>query len=292
MKLGGNKKQTDFADVFGVSADAPPLPSASDSAHGVATAPVLTKAPELVQPKEPVFLTMEERMTIIVNRDGGLQQMEVKGDLMVHATTPEGAQSRIKITYPQSGEVQFKTHPNMDKKQWASDAVLTLKDSGKTFPLGQPTGVLKWRLVSKDEESLPISVNCWPNPTNDGYCEVNIEYDLLKPHMRMKNVTLGIPIPVTGNQPAVSHVDGDTLFDRQRNMLYWTIPCIDEAHASGSLDFKSQGDQPGGYFPVTITFASDTLYVPVHIVEVLTGNGTAIEFGAGNSCSPDEFKIV
>lgn len=49
---------------------------------------------------------------------------------------------------------------------------------------------------------LPISlpfpcplVNCWPTPTEDGSCEVNIEYELENDQLILEDVIITIPLP-------------------------------------------------------------------------------------------------
>ncbi|ORZ39985.1 coatomer subunit delta [Catenaria anguillulae PL171] len=295
MKLGAARQQTDIADVFGGMAIATPAATASPTPAAAAPAmasPMTAPAAPTPQPKEPVHVILDERVVVSVNRDGGLQQMEVKGDLSVHVTTPAAAQARVQVQLPANSAAQFKTHPNMDKKAWTDSSTLTLRDASKSFPVGQPSGVLKWRLVSKDESAVPLSINCWPNPTNDGHCEVNIEYELLATHMTLRNVVLAVPIPPSPAQPQVQHVDGDTVYDRARGLLYWQVPEVSGDKPSGSLDFKAAGDQPGAYFPVAVQFASSTLYCPIAVVGAVGGDGAPVEFGVTASCQPDEYKIV
>ena len=52
--------------------------------------------------------------------------------------------------------------------------MLALKDASRPFPTGAPLGVLKWRLQTRDEGVLPLSINCWPS-ISGGESYVNIE---------------------------------------------------------------------------------------------------------------------
>ena len=38
-------------------------------------------------------------------------------------------------------------------------------------------------------------VNCWPSPSNDGTCEVSIEYELEKENVTLYDVIISIPLP-------------------------------------------------------------------------------------------------
>lgn len=42
---------------------------------------------------------------------------------------------------------------------------------------------------------LRIAVNCWPTPSNDGTCDVNIEYELEAEHVSLHDVVISIPLP-------------------------------------------------------------------------------------------------
>ena len=49
------------------------------------------------------------------------------------------------------------THPNVDKQLFNQRSTLGLKQEGKSFPLNQDVGVLKWRLQTTDESMIPLS---------------------------------------------------------------------------------------------------------------------------------------
>ena len=38
-------------------------------------------------------------------------------------------------------------------------------------------------------------VNCWPTPSNDGTCDVNIEYELDHDKVALHDVVISIPLP-------------------------------------------------------------------------------------------------
>jgi hypothetical protein len=38
-------------------------------------------------------------------------------------------------------------------------------------------------------------VNCWPSPSNDGTCEVSIEYELENENVTLYDVVISIPLP-------------------------------------------------------------------------------------------------
>jgi hypothetical protein len=40
-----------------------------------------------------------------------------------------------------------------------------------------------------------LVVNCWPSPSNDGTCEVNMEYELENEGVTLHDVVISIPLP-------------------------------------------------------------------------------------------------
>lgn len=147
-------------------------------------------------------------------REGGVNSLEIKGDMNLHVSEETLTRIRISVAPPPSGvgaEVQFKQHPNVAKFQAQGERIVALKDPARVFPLNQPLGVLKWRYSGKDETYVPLSstsllsfrfcndatraVNCWPSPSNDGTCEVNIEYELENETLSLYDVVISIPLP-------------------------------------------------------------------------------------------------
>jgi hypothetical protein len=140
--------------------------------------------------------------------------MEVKGDMNLHVSDPASAQLKITLASTEFGStLQFKHHPNVAKFTPNQPRVIALKDPSKSFPVSQSLSVLKWRYAGTDESNVPLSsssslsagftchsdllslVNCWPSPSNDGTCEVSIEYELENESVILYDVVISIPLP-------------------------------------------------------------------------------------------------
>jgi hypothetical protein len=103
------------------------------------------------------LINIEEKMSATMNRDGGLDSLEVKGELVLKVGEPEKARLRLALNATEDSNIQFKTHPHVDKSLWASQHTITTKDPAKPFPTQQPVPVLKWRYVTKDESRIPLA---------------------------------------------------------------------------------------------------------------------------------------
>lgn len=107
-----------------------------------------------------VHVSIKEIVSVDLMREGGVNSLEIKGDMNLHVSEDALTRIRLLVAPPPSGvgaEVQFKQHPNVVKFQAQSERVVTLKDPSRGFPVNQPLGVLKWRYSGKDETYVPLS---------------------------------------------------------------------------------------------------------------------------------------
>jgi hypothetical protein len=132
-----------------------------------------------VRPLVSVHIITKENISLSLSREGGLESLELKGDMNLHVSDP--SVSRIKISLVPSPsalgpELQFKQHPNVGKFSANKERTIALKDSSRGFPVNQSLAVLKWRYTGKDESYVPLSSECssilpsltfWTNPDLD-----------------------------------------------------------------------------------------------------------------------------
>lgn len=142
--------------------------------------------------------------------------MEFKGDMNLQVADAANSHIKINLINPSTdfggSSLQFKQHPNVAKFTPGQPRVVALKDASRGFPVGQSLAVLKWRYAGTDESNVPLSselllcslflhlpdmhaVNCWPSPSNDGTCEVSIEYELENEAVTLYDVVISIPLP-------------------------------------------------------------------------------------------------
>ncbi|KAK9767762.1 coatomer subunit delta, variant 2 [Basidiobolus ranarum] len=289
MKLGRSQKSHDFMEVVKSETGVSALETMTENLS-VSTPVESINSPQV--PTESIHLQIEERITVVADRDGGLQNMEVKGDLVLRVSDPDLAYLKLTLKPLTMDGIQFKTHPNVDKRLFNSENVVALKDPTRPFPLNTSLGVVRWRYVRKDEDAIPLSINCWPSPSGDGSCDVNIEYELLSDELELKDVVISIPIP-GGCNPTVGDVDGHYNFDRAARCLDWEIPIIDQDSKSGSLEFSVASDDTNAFFPVSVAFASEQTYCGIEVAKIeLQETGEEPLYSKEVLLVTDEYSVV
>ncbi|KAK6992186.1 copper p-type ATPase [Favolaschia claudopus] len=314
MKLGSKKtKQAELIDALGgdyVSAGVglvsePPTPSVASGPVPDAKA-ASTKArgnlPEVEQ--ESIHIAITEQITCSLLRDGGLEKdIEVKGDMNLHIS--DASQTRISLTLlpPDDSNLiaaglQFKQHPQVakfDMKAGRAEAKeVKLRDASKTFPLNQNLAVLKWRYKGNDEGAVPLSINCWPTPSNDGTCEVSIEYELENTSVTLYDLEIFIPLPA-GSYPTVSSNTGEWSLEPNSHSLLWSTPLVsadDESTRTGSLMFTVAGDDPETFFPVRVAFVGQGSLAGVGVGSVKLLDGDEPAFSVDSVVSADGYFVV
>eukprot|EP00123_Amoebidium_parasiticum_P016263 comp23360_c2_seq1/m.38594 comp23360_c2_seq1/g.38594 ORF comp23360_c2_seq1/g.38594 comp23360_c2_seq1/m.38594 type:complete len:526 (-) comp23360_c2_seq1:561-2138(-) len=284
LKLGGKKKMDEFVSALANEGQRIAEPTTS-------FAPQLARAPSLGAPTrtESIHIKIEEKVVLTANRDGGMQGMEIKGDLILRVSDPDKARIRVDLALPDDKPFQYKTHPNCNKQLFNDESAIALKDPSRPFPLNADQGVLKYRLATTDDSLLPLSVNCWPSINADGTADVNIEYELEDTRLVLERVTIHIPVP---SQPKVGNCDGEFFFNTRDRRLEWTVPLIDGNSPTGSMEFSAQVQDPNVFFPVHVDFVSSSSFSDIQITSVTTPDGAPLTFSSETSFGVENYSIV
>jgi coatomer subunit delta len=111
-------------------------------------------------PLSSVHITIKENISLSLSREGGLESLELKGDMNLHVSDSSLSRIRLSLIPPPSAfgpELQFKQHPNVGKLSANKERTIALKDPSREFPVNQSLSVLKWRYSGKDESYVPLS---------------------------------------------------------------------------------------------------------------------------------------
>jgi len=284
MKLGTRTKDADsFLDQLkdeGVSVSSPQKETATTQSS---SAPANTEA---------VHVTLEEKLSLIAGRDGGLRTMELMGLLTLRISDQQMARIRLQLQNTDNKNIQMQTHPNIDKELFRNRNIIGLKNPTKPFPINTGVGVLKWRYQTQEESAIPLSINCWPSDNGSGGCDVNIEFELEDSNLELNDVVISINVPHGVGSPNVSECDGDYFHDTRKGCLLWQHPVIDGENRSGSLEF-SIGGNPDDFFPVTLSFSSRKSYSGIKVLDCLeVDDGTPVKYSTEVAFFPEKYEIV
>lgn len=196
-----------------------------------------------------ILLTINEKYSCQITREGEISQGEVKGDLQVRINDTEKSHIKIAVTKG-SNNVTYKTHPNVDKKLFNDQSVIALKDQTKPFPSNdQNLGVLRWKASCDEGSSLPIILTTWVNDNNDGSFGVTFEYESNSEVLDEAKIV--IPI-INARLESSDHDNGQLEFTDDGIIL--TIRDLKE-HPSGSVEVMCLDlEDEEALFPMEVQF--------------------------------------
>ncbi|KAF5366311.1 hypothetical protein D9758_005714 [Tetrapyrgos nigripes] len=305
MKLGSKKtKQAELLDALGgdlaaASPDlsAPPTPALHPEPVSAPAAANDGRGSLPEVDAQSVHIVIKESISLSLLRDGGVQAMELKGDMNLQISDSDMAHLRLTLIPPSTdfggNQLQFKQHPNVAKFAPGQERVIALKDPSRAFPVNQSLAVVKWRYAGTDESNVPLSINCWPSTSNDGTCEVSIEYELENENVTLYDVVISIPLP-DGSYPTVSSHSGDWSLNPSSHSLAWSIPTISASDdtRSGSIVFTVGGDDAGAFFPVEVTFVGKGSLAGIGIKNVKKTSGEDVEWSVDDIVQVDQYLVV
>ncbi|BFZ59383.1 coatomer subunit delta [Saitoella coloradoensis] len=284
MQLGKKSKQSDVFEAtrqeIAVEQAAPlmatPEPTAQPS--------YLDVAPAQPTDQEPIHTEVTETISAKINHDGGVDSIEIKGDLQLQISAAEMAGLQLQIVGGDREGIQFQQHPNIDKAAFNASHVIIPKDRTKPFPVNRPLKVLRWRVQSTDESLLPLKVNCWPSGG-----DVTMEYELTSPDATLSNIVIRIPIP--SGDATVADCTGS--YDFNGAELSWIIPTIDASASSGSMEFQC-ADDDADIFPVQVEFELSGTVSGVDIgdAELLEQAGVTVPFSKMVRVVAENYNVV
>ncbi|XP_061381168.1 coatomer subunit delta [Danaus plexippus] len=257
----------------------------------VAAAPVKIEKTVVTTNNKDVHLRFEERLNLVAGRDGDIQSFELSGLLTLRISNEQFGKIQVHVDNKDARPLQLQTHPNVDKEHFRTSGVVRLKAAQRAFPVNSDVGVLKWRLANTGDTPQPLSVNCWPSEGANGTCDVNIEYELEQEHLALADVNINIPLPA-GNTSLVVH-QWEGSYTQKGKMLVWNIPLINKQQKSGTLEFTVTPAIRNDFFPLSVTWTSETPLAMLTATKVTTAEeGNNVDFSQEISFHPDKYEIV
>jgi hypothetical protein len=213
--------------------------------------------------------------------------LELKGILDLRINDEAAGKVKLALAPNDYSELQFKQHPKVVKFPSSGDKVIELKKPAEGYPVGSH-GVVRYRLPTKDESFVPLTVTVWPQPRGDGTSDIAVEYELEAKHLTLKNVVISIPIP----HDALPVVTGEANWSADRGAFTWTIDTVDADEPSGSLEFGCEGEADD-FFPVNVGFAAAGSLVNMDVAAATnTETDEPASFSQEKILTVDKYEIV
>ncbi|POS86371.1 coatomer subunit delta [Erysiphe pulchra] len=214
---------------------------------------------------DTIHVTISETLNASLSREGTLNSLEVKGDLQLRISDPSLTKIKLGILANASHNVQFRTHPNVDKSLFNNSKIVQMSNVSKGFPVNNSVGVLRWRAAPKTDNlsAIPITFNVWSSKGSDDTYNITIEYELTGSDTLQDIV---VSIPYTSGEPTISSVDA--AFDIFDDYIEWSIGKVDEENPTGSFEFEAQASDENEFFPMQVRFKKTTPYIEVDVTEV------------------------
>eukprot|EP00457_Paulinella_chromatophora_P005523 gb/GEZN01005540.1/.p1 GENE.gb/GEZN01005540.1/~~gb/GEZN01005540.1/.p1 ORF type:complete len:550 (-),score=87.07 gb/GEZN01005540.1/:128-1648(-) len=266
MQLGMKPKQKEaFFEALSREEKLTTTPSAA----AAVTAAVLGDDTEAEQTftGKPVSVTCIEKLSVELDRSGGIKTLQVTGELKLTVFDPEWARIRLKTNGVLGKEFKTRLHPKVSPKDYKKSGTLQLADAARPFPTGSDNApvILRWVMKTEDETQLPFSVNFWPNAEDDN-TQVDLTVELVKEDLVIKNLVITIPCPAD-EPPEFAEHDGDCNYEQRKKILVWRIAELSSETPKASLEFSCDVE-PDAMYPVTANFESDTTYTGLQVESI------------------------
>jgi len=241
-------------------------------------------------PNNGILITINEKITASLSREGSIESSEIKGDLQLRINNPEYSNSKILLkTAEKSKNVQYKTHPKVDRNLFTSANTIGLKDKNSAFPSNDNAlGVLRWRVVGKQEDTalVPLVLTAWVSMGDSGLANVTLEYDLTPEFVSniLSNNTNSIDdvkilVPIASADVNLTQGD-DVSYEVTEEGVLFTIASITGENPNGSFEFTIPANDEDAVFPIQLQFEvnntngteSDTVFGKVQVIDVVSND--------------------
>lgn len=289
LSLGGNKKASQM-DKLAMEDNFQPMAAVSTKAGASGQASAELAAPAAQEALYPVMLTLEEKVSANLNREGALEQMEVKGTMNLTATEDSALCCKVNLNPEgKNPSFAFQTHPKVDKKAYESAGTLALKAGA--FPKHKSVGVLRWSMSTTAEDQVPLSINCWPEP-DGGDMNVNVEYSAEKTGVELHDVRIVIPLGTSANVEVLNCDSGTHKHHRNNEQLVWELSMVDASNKTAGLEFNVPQKDADAFFPILVSFRSTQLHAGVSVAGVVHAeSGQPLQYGCQTAVSTDTYKV-
>ena len=287
MRLGGPSKNNSFltamAQEDNVSTSFYQKPKATERGGAPAAA-----APPTATPTGDLDIRCVETVRVLATRDSDLEKLEVKGSMTLTAHAERAGLATIKFARADLPGLSLQPNPILDRKALAQN-IIRPRAPTKPFPIGVPSGIIKWRFNTDDRAYMPISINVWPEVSGRS-TQVSIEFNLENKDMELHDVCITIPLGSSA-APDVTHVDGVHRHVAKTESIEWRHEMIDASNETGQLEFVIPGNDEDVFFPCVVSFSCNYNYASFNFEAAVDAEKGALKVVSENSMDIAEYTV-
>eukprot|EP01067_Filipodium_phascolosomae_P006958 Filipodium_phascolosomae@DN536_c0_g1_i1.p1 len=214
---------------------------------------------------EACDLKLVEKVTGVLETDGGIKEVSVQGSLCL--TVMDGRKGGLTSIQFEANSDAFKTkvHPKLNK-QTVQEGLLQIRDASQPYPPNVPLHLLKWTAKSPLLDSMmPFSVTCWPSAKPDGFT-LMLELEVINDAFMLQDMTFSFAVPPRSVPKVVPPKLGETRFNDGK--LEWVIPVVDGSSQdlnSGCLELEVANADFEAVLPINVWGISRQILYPVEV---------------------------
>ncbi|EDO15845.1 hypothetical protein Kpol_507p7 [Vanderwaltozyma polyspora DSM 70294] len=265
--------------------------------------------PEEIKPENNgILISIKETINAEISRDGAVRSTELKGVMELRINDESLAHSKVTLSDSvnvSDKSLQFKTHPNIDKKLFLSSKTLGLRSSDKAFPSNdQSLGILRWRKTgSTDDKSLlPLEVSTWVSPSDDseGVFEVTVEFELNSDYNDKELEDVIFKIPVATNNAFINDDNNEvnaTIIGTDEEGVLIKLDSV-TPESSGVFSFSIDCGYEDALFPIAVSFKHTSSNVQsivgISVADVISSSDESghLPYDSITSLVSEEYVIV
>lgn len=266
------------------------LPSAAVGPTAGAKASDAVTAPSNPIATGDLEMVLDEKISCVATRDGGLSSLRIQGVLNLTAHSEAAQMATIQFAHAQLEGMQLQSNPCLDRKSLAN-GIIKPKSQARQFAVGNSIGVLRWRCATKGDGLMPISINWWAEPSGGNKMTVSIEYNLENEDMELHDVLVAVPLDSDSAPDVDESHDGIYRFNKTEGVIEWRFDIISKENSTGSIEFFCEVSDEESFFPLNITFNSRYNYMGFNVTSATSAGGDDMRYSTQHNLSVKQYTV-
>jgi len=238
----------------------------------------------------PIAIECEEKIVCVLQKDGALNNFEVKGELFLLVRDPTKGNCAVYLQPETNNKtITLKPNPYFNRQKWTEKFALAPKDLKDSFSAGSKINCLKYRFASTNIDDVPFRFNYW---FNEGSITCELEYNSDQSRIEyLENVVISFEFP-SSETPEIKNVEnGD--YEVRDSTFRWITSRLDGSNSTSNIEIGfSSRTTPEDIFPFNVDFKLDYNFYKLGVKgAAMISDETALGCDFTPSLSVERFDI-